>query len=442
MKNSILKSVTNNFGYKILAFVFAFTLWVIVYNIDDPMKTRTLTLNVMVTNANYLQEMGKYYEIIDGTNRVSISVNAPRSVWEKLDETDFSAVANMNNINIDENESVGTVPIEITCKENTESIKIAEVKKYCRVALENLKTKPFVVKANAVGTVSEGHALGTVSVDAPTVIRVSGPESLVESIEEIVATIDVEGMSTNMTDNNVMPVLYDADGKEIDTSKLTFSNQVVTVSAKILKIKEIPISVTTEGTPASGYVLTSVSSTPSTVQIKGEGSLLNLVTEIEIPSELIRINDAKEDIKASIDISSYLPEGTELVDKTQSTVEIVVTIEQIKNKNYSINTKNIDVIGLAENMKLEYANISEAVSILGLMENLDKLTENDLSPSIDVTGFAPGTYEVSLRLNVDDTKYSYTERTITVTIRENITESETETETEPEETETEKQPEE
>ncbi len=438
MKNSILKSVTNNIGYKILAFAFAFTLWLIVYNIDDPMKTRSLTINVTVTNASYLQEMEKYYEIIDGTNRVTFSVNAPRSVWEKLDETDFSAVANMNNINIDETESIGTVPIEITCKENSDSIKITEAAKYCKVALENLKSKNFVVTANAVGTVADGHALGGVSVDAPTVIRVSGPESLVESIAGVVATIDVEGMSTDMTDNNVVPVLYDADGKEIDTTRLTFSHQVATVSAKILKTKDVPISVKPEGTPATGYVVTSITSTPSIVGIKGDSSLLNLVTAIEIPSGLIRINDAKEDLVANIDISSYLPDGTELLDKTQANIEIVVTIEPIKNKNYSINTKDIEVIGLAEGMEVEYANLSEAISVSGLKKDIDKLTVSAISASIDVTGLEPGTHQVILSLNLDDTKYIYTERLVTITISEIIIE--TETESESEETETDELP--
>ena len=43
MLKKILKRVTNNFGLKILAVVFAAALWLAVVNIDDPTTTRTFT---------------------------------------------------------------------------------------------------------------------------------------------------------------------------------------------------------------------------------------------------------------------------------------------------------------------------------------------------------------------------------------------------------------
>ena len=48
MKRNLLKSLTNNLGFKILAVIFAFTLWLVVYNIEDPTKTKTFSTNVTV----------------------------------------------------------------------------------------------------------------------------------------------------------------------------------------------------------------------------------------------------------------------------------------------------------------------------------------------------------------------------------------------------------
>ena len=91
MVNRILKTLSKNLGFKILAVLFAFTLWVTVYNLDDPTKTKSLTVNVTVTNKEVLEELGKYYEIQDGMNKVSFSVTAPRSILDKLDESDIHA---------------------------------------------------------------------------------------------------------------------------------------------------------------------------------------------------------------------------------------------------------------------------------------------------------------------------------------------------------------
>lgn len=50
MLNRIIKMITNNFGLKILAVVFACVLWLAVVNIDDPVTTRSFTTTVSVEN--------------------------------------------------------------------------------------------------------------------------------------------------------------------------------------------------------------------------------------------------------------------------------------------------------------------------------------------------------------------------------------------------------
>ena len=131
MVNKILKTLSKNLGFKILAVMFAFTLWVTVYNLDDPTKTKTLTVNVTVTNKEVLEELGKYYEIQDGMNKVSFSITAPRSILDKLDESDFVAEANLQKLAIDEDGLTGTMPIDIFCTANVNgnSIKITSSSK-------------------------------------------------------------------------------------------------------------------------------------------------------------------------------------------------------------------------------------------------------------------------------------------------------------------------
>ena len=102
MRNNILKALTNNLGFKILAVIFAFTLWLMVYNTEDPSVTRYYTVNVNVINADYVEELNKYYEVIEGTNKVTFSATAKRSILDKIEESDFTATANMERISIDD----------------------------------------------------------------------------------------------------------------------------------------------------------------------------------------------------------------------------------------------------------------------------------------------------------------------------------------------------
>ena len=59
MKNNVLKTLSNNLGYKILALVFAFVLWLMVYNTEDPTRTETMTISVSVINKESVENMNK-----------------------------------------------------------------------------------------------------------------------------------------------------------------------------------------------------------------------------------------------------------------------------------------------------------------------------------------------------------------------------------------------
>lgn len=418
MKNNILKTLTNNLGFKILAVFFAFTLWLFVYNLDDPTKTKTLTVNVEIENRDNLENMGKYYEVLEGSNKVSFSVTAVRSILDKLDESDFAATANLDQIVIEEDGTIGTVPIEIECTANVNenAIKLRAMSKTLRLALEDLMIKQFVVSAKATGDVAEGYALGSVQVTAPNVLKVSGPKSIVQTISSVVATIDVSGMSEAWTSYRPTPVLYDKDGKEVDTTRLTLSDNTVNVSAEILNTKEVTIVVKPAGIPAEGYTVTSIKSNPSTILLKGSKSLLNTINSIDIPENLLSVEGKAEDVKATVDVTEYIPEGVSLVNPEDASVEITVKIGKIKEKVFSISTENIIVTGLSTQSKLEFALTSVAVHVSGLEEDIAKLSNESISGSIDVTDLPIGIHEVELVLDLDESKYSYLPVKMTVYI--------------------------
>ena len=408
MKNNILKALTNNLGFKILALLFAFTLWLFVYNLDDPTKTKTLTINVTMENKENLENMGKYYEVLENSNKVSFSVTAARSILDKLDESDFIAIADMEQIVMEDDGGRGTVPIDILCTANVNpnSVKLSSTSKKLKLALEDLMIKQFVVSAKAVGTVKEGYALGGVSVTAPNVLKVSGPKSIVEKITSAVATIDVSNMSDSWTTYKAKPILYDKNGKEVDETRLTKSDNTVTVSAEILNTKEVAIAVKPTGTPKYGYAIKAISSNPTTILLKGDKSILNTINSIEIPEDLISVEGKNEDVKVTIDVSEYIPEGVSLVEPEGASVEITVSIGKIREKVFSVRTENIIVTGLSTHNKLEFELSSVAVHIWGLEEDIANLTSANLSGSIDVTHLPVGVHEVELTLDLDEGKYT------------------------------------
>ena len=413
MGNKILKTLTKNLGFKILAVVFAFILWLVVYNTDDPTITVSYTTNVTVENASAVTDMNKCYEVLNGTNTVSFAVTAKRSVLNKLEDTDFTAVADMNRMIVNEDGDKANVPIEITSKRSNSSLKYNGKNKYLEVSLEDLMKRRFIITADTSGKVADGYALGEVTVTNPNVLNVSGPASIVNKIDSVVATIDVDGMSMNLSDN-VIPALYDADGQEIDTTKLKLSNTTVTIFAKILSVKEIPLVFSTSGVPYGDNRVVEISSKPETIKFKGSSTTLKPLSSLNIPGDVLNVSGASEDITTTIDISEYLPDGVELVNASDATVTVTVRIEAYELKKFNLSTSQINVNGLDSNYDLSFDQSTVAVTVSGLKNDLNKLNTRQLSASIDVTDLGVGTHQVNLDLNLDEDNYAY--QTITVTI--------------------------
>lgn len=415
MLKKILKKLTNNLGFKLLAVLFAFAMWLVVYNIDDPSSSKNFTATVTIQNAQSVSDMNKCYEVIDGTGTVSFRVTAKRSILEKLDYSDFTAIADMSLMNVSDDGTEGSVPIAISANNYTSSVKVSGLTKYLKVSLEDLQEKQFVITADTKGKVADGFTLGDVSVSNPNVIKVSGPASVVGQISKVVATIDVSGMSVDISDN-VVPVFYDEDDKTVDTTKLKLSSNTVTVSAKILSTKEVPIHFNTSGTPADTYSVVEITSDPETVQIKGSSSVLNPISSLEIPEEVLNVDGANKDITTSIDISEYLPDGVSLTKNSQATVSVTIRIEPYTTQNYNIPVSNISVNGLDDNYNLTFGQTTVNAAVSGMSSDLSSLDANSIKGSIDVSSLGEGTHTVDVTLTLDADKFVQQATTTDVTI--------------------------
>ena len=63
--------------------------------------------------------------------------------------------------------------------------------------------------------------------------------------------------------------------------------------------------------PYGEYRVVEISSTPDTVKLKGASNVLNPLVSLEIPANVINVSGAREDVKTTIDISEYLPDGVD-----------------------------------------------------------------------------------------------------------------------------------
>lgn len=420
MAKKFLKTLTNNLGFKLLAVVFAFVLWLVVYNIDDPIKSKSFTTNVTIENGSSITDLKKYYEVVDGSNRVTFSISAKRTILDKLEVGDFTAVADMSTMVVDEDGMHGTVELKISSSRYENSIKYNGKAKYLRVALENLMTKQFVITPNTKGKVADGYALGDVVISGSNILKVSGPESVVSQIDGAVATIDVGSVATSVSDN-VIPTLYDADGNEIDTTKLTLNISTVAIEATVLGTKEVPVNFTTVGTPAEDYAIAEIVPDVNSVMVKGYSSALNELTSLDIPAELLDVTGLSDDLTTTIDVSEYLPNGVSLVDSSDAVIGVTVSIAKYTTEVYNVSTTHIKVDGLGDGMSLDFSDSTIPVTIGGTEDQLADLSASGILLKLDASGLTTGTHTVHLSLADSDSTFKLVSGTAEVNVKKTTT---------------------
>lgn len=411
------KVITNNFGLKLLAGLFAIILWLVVVNIDDPKISQRFSASVVIENAEYLTDQGKYFEVVNDTSTIVFTVTAKRSYIEKLSNTDFKAVANMENAAIDSASGTGKVPIEVTALRYSSLVTISKATQNLEIALDNLAQNQFIVSVDTTGTLPDDCALGEVTV-SPNLLKVSGPESVVSRIDHVTASVDVTNVTTDVV-ASVIPVLYDSDGNTIDKSELTLNMSTVTVTVRILDIKDVSLIFNVTGTPADGYAYMDMEYEPKTIAIKGTASALNNVTAINIPENALDISGARDDITQVIDVSAYLPSGVTVADQSQAKVQVTVHIAQLSTKVVNIFPSSVRVLNLADGCKLSFDNSVIRVKVSGIAEDIAALNTSDIVASIDAGQLTPGTHKIEVALDLPENLYHEPART-TVTVTEDI----------------------
>ena len=410
------KSLTNNIGLKLLAFIFAFMLWLLVVNIDDPVGSKTFeNIPVTIEHSEVVTQDQRSYQVLDGTDTVSVSVSATRSVLEKISAENIVATADMRELYLE-----SQIPIEITIP-GYEFESATASPRNVQVKIEQNKSDTFPITVTTTGTVRDGYVLGTVQAD-PERVTVNGPESVIDQISKVVAEVNVSGLSSDSSIDATL-TYYDADNNEISAEQLAnnLGTTGVKVNVTLYHTARIPVTVDTSGvTAADGYIISEVSWTPEEIQLAGEEDVLEALKEIRIPADAIDITSISQRTEKTVDITPYLPEGTRLVDENGNNILVTARVAKEGTKSFDIPVGSITVNNLDDDLTISgYGSGDDLeVHIGGPQAQLDSLELGDLSVSIDLKSCTnAGEYEVPVTITLpSDASDCSVETSVTVKV--------------------------
>ena len=326
------KGLMNNWGLKILSFLLAVMLWLIVVNIDDPVTTQTFNnIPVVVTNAEVLAATNQTYQIEDGTQNVSVTVRAKRSVLNKIKADNIKATADMKELTL---QTQIPISVEITGV-SYESVEVSP--RNLQVKLEDEETKKFPIVPKTTGTVRDGYTLGEIQA-VPEMVSIRGPKSVIDSISKVEASVSVSGLSEDVVTKSEL-VLYDSDNNVIDQSLLAnnLGTEGVSVSVQVLETKSVKVEFdTSQITAADGYSVSDIKYEPDHLNVTGRAEELKKLKKISVPASALNMSGLTSKTETVVDITDYLPDDISLTDENAGSVVVTVGIDKDGTKSYDI----------------------------------------------------------------------------------------------------------
>lgn len=393
-------------GLKIASLVLAFFIWLIIVNVSDPIVRRTYTgIPVSVTNGSYIESMGQSYQIASGFDTISVTVRGNRSKIDRLSASSIVANADLTQV-IDFNSDPVMVPVTVSVSGIAQD-NITANPGNIQLVLEDMESADFVINATAGDTSpSKDYEVGTLTVN-PEKLTIRGGKSLVGKIDKVVANVDVSGMST---DSDVSPTIsvYDKNGDVLDDLQMSYLNLSVSpgdvkVHVTLYKVLSgVKISAETYGTPAEGYRIGDITETPSEIQVVGdEESLAQFESSggginITEGSHAVDVSGASSDVDIKVNISDYLPAGIRLASGLSDTVVVSVKILPYDSRSVEIATRDIKVNNLGADLNAVFTNQTLDIRVRG--DNVDKLTADMITASVDLKDAGEGTLTVPVNI--------------------------------------------
>jgi len=368
----------------LLAFALAVAVWVTAVTAANPDETQVYPHPVPIEFIG--QDLGLIMTGGVVPQEVEITLRAPHSVWQSLlsGETSVRAVVDLTGL------GSGTHTVDVQLQIGVSPIRILSVTpRTIDLSLEPQVTRSMAINLNLTGNPAIGYQVGKALLN-PAEVVITGAESLVSQIDHVQATLDLSNARQNIASSIPLQVV-DVNGKVINGVATLPGN--VQVSLPIIQqggYRDVAVKVMTVGNPASGYSLTSVAAFPPIVTVYSANSdtIDSMPGYVETSS--LDLSGTQADIEKQLGI--ILPPGVTLIGEQSVTVK--VSIAPIVGGR-TISYRPVEIIGLAKELSAHLSPITVDVILSGPLPVLDSLAISDVHVQVDLTGLAPGIYQLT-----------------------------------------------
>ena len=310
---SIRKWLLKNIDIKLFSLFLAIILWIYVASGENPIIENYIDVPLEIKN---LKDDLVIKEIPEN---ISVGIKGPKDVLTNLSFDKINGTIDLSKTN---DSGIYTIKVEIVAPQRVEIIRVipSEVK----AEVERIITKTVEVTYSLIGVPEKGYSLAGAPQLSYLNVSVTGAQSKLDSIKQIICPIDISGIKKDtVLKIKVKPV----DVNNVEITGLQMESETMEVSISVTKgypEKTLIIKPRIIGKPAPGYYISQILVNPEKINIYGNYSKINNLEYLEtIP---IDVNGITKTL--SVKVSPMLSEGLYLFEGESQLTEVSIQVEE------------------------------------------------------------------------------------------------------------------
>jgi YbbR domain-containing protein len=336
----------------------------------------------------------------------SIRYTAPADVASRVTADLFTAWVDLTGVTPD---ASNPTTVSVNAQSSDPDVTILDWSpRRITVTLDPLATKTVPVQVDK-GTVPPDLQVRPPILDT-TEVTVSGTQSAVSQVVAAVAVvrIDPSGVSID-AEVDLTPV--DIRGQTVSLVSLDPSSvRVKIIVGSQLQDRTIPVNPVVTGTPANGFELASIDSSPPAVTVEGDVETITALTKID--TQPVSISGAASDVAQTVGL--ILPQGVAVLGDPNVHVNAHIAA-QTGTRTFSVGPV---LSGAHDDRTYSLSTDQVNLTIGGSSAVLAGIQGDSLVVTADVNALGPGTHVVPLKatLPAGVTLVAISPPTVTVTV--------------------------
>ncbi|MGM0855177.1 MAG: CdaR family protein [Bacillota bacterium] len=409
------KFMESRWFMRVVGLMLAFILYLSV-NFDDIQKTANNNNGNPQNAIETIQDvpLEVFYdrenlEVSGLPDTVNVTVEGSKAIVQQAKQVkDFRVYVDLNDIGIGEHQ------VDIKIDNISEKLDVKLDPDFVNISVQEKVTEEFTIEPQFNESIlSNGYEAEGLAVD-PKTVKVTGSKDEVERIAYVIATLDLdEEINENVTREARVQVL----DREYNKLDVQIDPEVVDVTVSVVnKSKSVPVTVKQKGSLPEGTTLESISVEPKEATIFGRQDVLDTVEELLADIDLSKITK-----DSTLTVPLALQDGLNKVAPEEVKVKVDVNTTEEK----SLSGLEITPQGLAEEYEYTITSPEEGVvdvAMKGQNAQVSKVTKEDFSLALDLSGLEPGEHEVEIEAEgPEDIEWTLSQQTVKVEIKEKNT---------------------